>query len=311
MITHGLTRYHIPVLVEDVIEQLKVQPGGRYVDCTVGTGGHTAAILEKSSPGGQLLGLDADPEAIRLAQTRLQPYGGAFLLVNDNFKNLAAICARYNFRPVHGILFDLGMSSVQLDSANRGFSFKVDAPLDMRFDPSQDLTAADIVNTYSKPELVSIIEAYGEEPRSRQIARQILLNRPINTTLQLAQAIEQAVWGDRRKTHLVTRVFQALRIATNQELSCLEQALRQAADLLGLGGRIVVISYHSLEDRLVKEFFQQESKNCLCPPDIPICVCGHTSSLKIVTKKVVTPQLPEIKANSRSHSAKLRAAEHI
>ena len=311
MITHGLTRYHIPVLVEDVIEQLKVQPGGRYVDCTVGTGGHTAAILEKSSPGGQLLGLDADPEAIRLAQTRLQPYGGAFLLVNDNFKNLAAICARYNFRPVHGILFDLGMSSVQLDSANRGFSFKVDAPLDMRFDPSQDLTAADIVNTYSKPELVSIIEAYGEEPRSRQIARQILLNRPINTTLQLAQAIEQAVWGDRRKTHLVTRVFQALRIATNQELSCLEQALRQAADLLGLGGRIVVISYHSLEDRLVKEFFQQESKNCLCPPDIPICVCGHTSSLKIVTKKVVTPQLPEIEANSRSHSAKLRAAEHI
>ena len=311
MITHGLTRYHIPVLVEDVIEQLKVQPGGRYVDCTVGTGGHTAAILEKSSPGGQLLGLDADPEAIRLAQTRLQPYGGAFLLVNDNFKNLAAICARYNFRPVHGILFDLGMSSVQLDSANQGFSFKVDAPLDMRFDPSQDLTAADIVNTYSKPELVSIIEAYGEEPRSRQIARQILLNRPINTTLQLAQAIEQAVGGDRRKTHLVTRVFQALRIATNQELSCLEQALRQAADLLGLGGRIVVISYHSLEDRLVKEFFQQESKNCLCPPDIPICVCGHTSSLKIVTKKVVTPQLPEIEANSRSHSAKLRAAEHI
>jgi 16S rRNA (cytosine1402-N4)-methyltransferase len=203
------------------------------------------------------------------------------------------------------------MSSLQIDSANRGFSFKIDAPLDMRFAPSQELTAADIVNTYSEPELTSIIEAYGEEPRSRQIARHIILNRPINTTLQFAQAIEQAVGGNGRKTHLVTKVFQAVRIATNQELNCLEQALRQAVDLIGLGGRIVVISYHSLEDRLVKEFFQQESKSCICPPGIPICVCQHTPSLKIVTKKVVTPQLSEIEANSRSHSAKLRAAERI
>jgi 16S rRNA (cytosine1402-N4)-methyltransferase len=303
--------YHTPVLLEETIELLVVQPGGRYIDCTLGTGGHAAAILEESSPGGELLGIDADPEAIKIAKARLQPYDRAFLLVNSNFENLESICIRCNFRPVHGILFDLGMSSLQLESPNRGFSFKLDAPLDMRFGPSQELTAADIVNTFSESELVSILETYGEEHRSRRIAKQIVVNRPINTALQLARTVERAVGGNGRRIHPATKTFQALRITVNQELKHLQETLKQAVNLLGFGGRLVVISYHSLEDRLVKEFFHQESRGCICPPDIPVCICGHEARLKLVTKKVVTPQSSEIEANPRSRSAKLRAVERI
>jgi 16S rRNA (cytosine1402-N4)-methyltransferase len=203
------------------------------------------------------------------------------------------------------------MSSPQLESPSRGFSFKLDAPLDMRFDPSQELTAADIVNTFSESELASTLETYGEEHRSRQIAKQIVISRPINTTLQLARIVEQAVGRNGRRIHPATKTFQALRITVNQELKHLEETLKQAVNLLGFGGRLVVISYHSLEDRLAKEFFHQESRGCICPPDIPICVCGHEARLKLVTKKVVTPQPSEIEANPRSRSAKLRAAERI
>jgi len=301
---------HIPVLVKETIQALAVQLGGRYVDCTLGGGGHAAAILERSSPGGQLLGIDADPQAIKIAEAKLQAYRDSTLLINDNFVNLQAICIRYDFYPVHGILFDLGLSSIQLDS-NRGFSFQHDAPLDMRLSPSQEITAADIVNTSSEAELAHIIATYGEEAHSHQIARRIVQERPMETTWQLVQAIEQAVRGRRGRIHPATKTFQALRIAVNHELDRLEAALKQAINLLGFAGRLVVISYNSLEDRIVKQLMQRESKGCICPPGTPTCVCGHTACLRLITKKVITPSPIEVRLNPRSRSAKLRAAERI
>ncbi len=303
--------FHIPVLLEETIELLGVQPGGKYIDCTVGTAGHATAILERSSPGGQLLGIDADPEAIRVSKMRLQPYDNAAHLVNENFRNLEAICVKYNFRAVNGILLDLGISSPQLEDISRGFSFKHDAPLDMRFNPAQKLTAVDIVNNSSEFELTSLLERYGEERKSRQIAKQIVSHRPISTTLQLVSIVEQAVGRKRGRIHPATRTFQALRIAVNQELEHLEATLKQGGNLLCSKGRLVVISYHSLEDRIVKEFMQRESRGCLCPPETLICVCGHVPTLKLVTRKVVTPSASEVQANPRSRSAKLRAAEHL
>ncbi len=302
---------HIPVLLEETIQALAVQPGGRYIDCTVGTGGHAAAILEHSTPGGQFLGIDADPEAIKIARERLTTYSGSYLLVNDNFANLEAICIKYDFFPVHGILFDLGLSSLQLESAERGFSFSHDGPLDMRFSPKQRITAADIVNTYPRDEIANLIYHYGEERYSYRIADYIVQRRPIKTTLELARTIEQAVGGRWGKIHPATRTFQALRIAVNHELENLETALKLAINLLGFGGRLVVISYHSLEDRIVKQFMQLESRDCICPPEVPTCVCEHKARLRLITKKIVTPSLEEIQTNPRSRSAKLRAAERI
>jgi 16S rRNA (cytosine1402-N4)-methyltransferase len=302
---------HEPVLLDEVIDALQIQRGGRYIDCTVNGGGHAEAILEECTPGGQLLGIDADPEAIRLARERLKPYGKEAILVNENFKYLENICTRYDFRPVNGILFDLGMSTIQLESPGRGFSFQEDAPLDMRFSPRQTLTASDIVNTYSEKELAAILEKYGEEWRGRQIARRIVAKRPVRTTVGLARLVSEAVAGGRGRIHPATKTFQALRIAVNQELENLELALKQAVNLLGSGGRIVVISFHSLEDRLVKEFLRRESQGCLCPPAVPVCVCGHIPTLKIVTKKAVKPSLTELEANPRSRSAKMRVAERI
>jgi len=303
--------FHTPVLVKEVIELLRVQPGGRYVDCTVGTGGHATAILEKSSPGGQLLGIDIDPKAIKISQARLQRFGKAVLLVNDSFEHLEVICEDRGFRPVHGILFDLGLSSHQLEDDGRGFSFQRDSPLDMRFSPTEEFTAADIVNTFPESRLDFLLKKYGEESRSHQIARWIRKSRPIETTLQLVRVVEQAVGKERGRIHPATKTFQALRIVVNQELERLETALRQAVNLLGCGGRLAVISYHSLEARLVKGFFQQESRDCICPPNAPVCVCEHKATLRIITKKVVTPLPEEIKANPRSRSAKLRVAERI
>ncbi len=302
---------HTPVLLEETIQALAVQPGGRYIDCTLGGGGHAAAILEHSSPGGQLLGIDADPKAIRVARARLEDYSNSTLLINENFVNLQAIGTKCNFHPVHGILFDLGLSSLQLGSSSRGFSFQQDGDLDMRLNPRQETTAADIVNTYAETKLAHIIYTFGEEAYSRQIARRIVQERPILTTLQLAQTIEQAVGGRRGKIHPATRTFQALRIAVNHELEHLEEALKQAINLLGFEGRLVVISYHSLEDRIVKQFMRQESKDCICPPRTPACICGHTACLSLITKKVITPSLEEVSSNPRSRSAKLRVAERI
>jgi len=302
---------HIPVLLQEVIEALAVQPGGRYIDCTLGGGGHAAAILERSSPGGQLLGIDADPEALEIAKARLESYSSSSLLVNGNFANLEAICIRHDFFPVHGILFDLGLSSLQLESQNRGFSFQHDAPLDMRLNPSQEVTAADIINTSSEADLAHIIKIYGEETRNHQIAHRIVQERPINSTLQLVRTVEQAVRGRRGRLHPATKTFQALRIAVNHEFEHLKTALKQAINLLGFEGRLVVISYHSLEDRIVKQLMQQESKDCICPPSVSTCVCGHRACLRLINKRVITPSPVEVQLNPRSRSAKLRTAERI
>ena len=302
---------HIPVLLSETIEALAVGPGGRYIDCTLGGGGHAAAILDHSSPGGQLLGIDADPRAIEIARVRLSAYGSSVKTVNENFVNLEAICIKNDFLPVHGILFDLGLSSLQLNGGGRGFSFGHDAPLDMRFSPKQQLTASDIVNTYSEAELAHLIKAYGEESYSRRIAHWIFKERPMRTTLELAQVIERAVGGRKGRIRPATKTFQALRIAVNHELEYLEAALKQAVSLLGFEGRLVVISYHSLEDRIVKRFMQNESRDCICPSGIPSCVCQHTTRLRLVTRRVITPSTAEVKSNPRSRSAKLRVAERI
>jgi 16S rRNA (cytosine1402-N4)-methyltransferase len=302
---------HVPVLLDEVIAGLQAQRGGYFVDCTVGLGGHAAAILEKISPSGRLLGIDADPEAIKISQDKLSDHGEAVTLVNDNFVNLEAICRRYHFHPVDGILFDLGVSSLQLDTAERGFSFHLDAPLNMRFDPGQGLTASDIVNSFSEQELAKLIEKYGEERHSRRIARYIVQNRPISTTVELARLVEQALGGKRAKIHPATRTFMALRIAVNSELQNLELALKQTIDLLRPGGRLTVISYHSLEDRIVKQFMRDAASSCLCPPGTVICRCGHTPTLKLISRKVIKPTSLEIESNPRSRSSKLRIAERL
>ncbi len=303
--------YHIPVMLEETMEALAVQPGGRYVDCTVGGGGHARAILERSYPGGQLLGIDADPEAIKVAETRLEAYRHSVLLVNDNFVNLQATCIKYDFFPVHGILFDLGLSSMQLNGSGRGFSFQQDDPLDMRFNSGQGVTAADIVNTSPEAELARLIRTYGEEGYSRQIARLIVRERPITSTLHMARIVEKAVSRRTGKIHPATKTFQALRIAVNLELENLEIALKQAIELLGFEGRLVVISYHSLEDRIVKRFMQREARGCICPPGTPVCVCGHKPRLRLIRRHVITPSEDEVQANPRSRSAKLRVATRL
>jgi 16S rRNA (cytosine1402-N4)-methyltransferase len=274
-------------------------------------GGHAAAILEKISTSGRLLGIDADPEAIRISKDKLSDYGEAVTLVNDNFINLEAICKRYRLHPVDGILFDLGVSSLQLDTAERGFSFHLDAHLDMRFNPEQGLAASDIVNRFSEQELAKLIERYGEERHSRRIARHIVQNRCVTTTTELAQLVEQALAGKRARIHPATRTFMALRIAVNSELQNLELALKQTLNLLRPGGRLAVISYHSLEDRIVKQFMRDAASSCLCPPGTVICRCGHVPTLKLISRKVIKPTSLETESNPRSRSAKLRIAERL
>jgi 16S rRNA (cytosine1402-N4)-methyltransferase len=304
---------HVPVLLDEVVAGLQPRPGGRFVDCTIGLGGHAAAILERISPSGRLLGVDADPNAIKISKDRFSNYGEAVTLVNDNFVNLDAICKEYLFHPVDGILFDLGVSSLQLDTAERGFSFHLDAPLDMRFSPEQGLTASDIVNRFSEQELAKLIERYGEERHSRRIARYIAQNRPITTTAELAQLVEQASVASSRRSriHPATRTFMALRIAVNSELQNLELALKQTPDLLRPGGRLTVISYHSLEDRIVKQFMRYAASSCVCPPGTIICRCGHAPTLKLISRKVIKPTSLEIESNPRSRSARLRIAERL
>ncbi len=302
---------HIPVLVKEAVEGLQAKPGGCFIDCTVGMGGHAAAILERISPQGKLLGIDADPEAIRAARAKLGDYKEAVILANDSFANLNAICKKYDFYPVDGILFDLGISSMQLDIAQRGFSFQRDAPLDMRFNPQQELTAHDIINSFSEPELARIIKEYGEEHHSRLIARHIVQGRPITSTLQLAQLVEQVLGRHRTRIHPATRTFMAVRIAVNRELESLRVALEQTINLLHYQGRLVVISYHSLEDRIVKEFMRREASSCVCPPGTIVCRCGHVPTLKLISRKVIKPTPLEIESNPRSRSAKLRIAERL
>lgn len=300
------------MLLQETIELLKVRPRGRYVDCTLGPAGHAAAILEASQPGGLLLGMDADEEAIEIAREKLSPYGEAALIVDANFRNLLDTCRKHGFNSVDGVFFDLGMSSAQLENRERGFSFRFDAPLDMRFGTDQQVTAADILNHYSESEIAGIIREYGEERRSRQIARRIVAHRPIHTTDQLVDIVESLAGRNRPgKIHPATRTFQALRIAVNEEMSSLKEALQQAIVLLKPEGRLVVISYHSLEDRIVKQFMLRESRDCLCPPEAPVCHCEHNAKLRVITKKAVVPGENEVRANPRSRSAKMRGAERL
>jgi 16S rRNA (cytosine1402-N4)-methyltransferase len=296
----------------EVLAALNVRPGGRYVDCTVNGGGHAEMILDAASPGGALIGLDADPEAITMSRYRLRRFGDAFDAVHANFRDVESVCRERGFAPVNGVLFDLGLSSYQLASDRRGFSFRVDSPIDMRFDSSEGSPASYWVNEASEVDLADLIWRFGEERQSRRIARAIVARRPLRTTTDLAKAVEGAVGRKPgSQTHPATKTFQALRIAVNQELASLAEALPRAHGLLGFGSRLVVISYHSLEDRIVKQFFAQESRDCICPPGQPVCTCGHKATLKLVTRGVITPSKEEVAANPRSRSAKLRAAERL
>lgn len=303
---------HEPVMLRETLAALNVRPGGRYVDCTLDGGGHAEAILEAASPGGALLGIDEDVEVMRLAEQRLDRFTGSFATVQGNFRYVDEYCRQRGFAPVHGVLFDLGLSSHQLASASRGFSFRTESPLDMRFGPGVELSASYWVNEADEVDLADLIWRFGEERQSRRIARAIVNSRPLGTTIELAKAVEQAV-GRRpgSQIHPATKTFQALRIAVNQELASLAEALPRAHGLLGFGSRLVVISYHSLEDRIVKQFIARESRDCLCPPSQPICTCGHKATLKPVTRGALTPSQEEIASNPRSRSAKLRAAERL
>jgi len=303
---------HTPVLLQEVLEYLKPRPGGMYIDATVGGGGHAEAILEASAPDGRLLGLDADSEAIARTRQRLQRFGNRFVLVQSNFDQLARVARATSFWPVDGVLMDLGMSTYQLAEDERGFSFLRPGPLDMRMDRSLPQSAADLVNTLPERELARLIRTYGEEPHARRIARAIVQARPLDTTVELAEVIAAAVPRRRgQRLHPATRTFQALRIVVNDELGALERALPQAIDALHPGGRLVVISFHSLEDRIVKRYFQREARDCICPPRQPVCTCGHKARVRILTKKPITPTPEEITANPRSRSAKLRAVQRL
>ena len=298
-------------MVPEILKYLEVSSGGRYIDCTLGEGGHTKSLLEASNPGGEVLGIDADHEAIEVSKNRLEEYGERFIYENSNFKNIKKIAMKSKFVPCHGILFDLGVSSLQLDKESRGFSFRRKAPLDMRFSINQTLTAQDVLNTFSESEISDILYQYGEERQSRKIAKLIIENRPLSNADELSDLIKKNIRQTNYKINPSTKTFQALRIYINEELNSLSQALEQSLEILGVGGRMAVISYHSLEDRIVKNFFKKESKYCICPPNIPECDCEHFPKLKIVTKKPVSPSQSEIDANKRSRSAKLRVVERI
>jgi 16S rRNA (cytosine1402-N4)-methyltransferase len=302
---------HQPVLYQEVLDALAPVSGRDYLDGTLGAGGHAEGILIASAPRGRLLGLDLDPEALAIARQRLLVYADRVSLHQASFHKAPEILNKIGWPSVHGILLDLGVSSMQIDRPGRGFSFTVDGPLDMRFDQHSGKTAADLVNTLSEGALAKIIYDYADERFSRRIARAIIENRPIHTTRALAAVIKEAVPHYTSQIHPATRTFQALRIAVNKELENLAAALPDLINYLAPGGRIAVISFHSLEDRIVKRFFNKESSDCICPPDQPVCTCGHSASLSILTKKPVRPGEREIQNNPRARSARLRVAEKI
>ena len=302
---------HQPVLYNEIIHLLQPHRAGRYIDGTVGAGGHAWGILTASDPDGLLLGFDVDAQALQLARTRLESFSNRVTLVQSSFKNLSEQLTALGWYKVDGILLDLGISSMQLDTPERGFSFQKDAFLDMRFDLQNPLRAVDLVNNLSEKELADVLYTYGEERRSRQVARAIVRARPVETTLQLASVVAGVTRSGKPGMHPATRTFQALRIAVNQELDTLTEVLPQAVKYLLPGGRLAVIAYHSLEDRIVKKYFRRESKDCVCPPKQPICDCGHLASIKIITKRPIRPQNGEIEQNPRARSARLRVAEKI
>jgi 16S rRNA (cytosine1402-N4)-methyltransferase len=301
---------HQPVLYHEIIHALQPKNQGQYVDGTLGAGGHASGILEACSPDGRLLGLDVDPQALALARENLAPYGERVRLLQASYDSLAGILREIGWETVDGILLDLGLSSMQLGTPERGFSLQHDAPLDMRFDPASPTTAADLVNTLPGEELANIIFRYGEERASRRIAQAIVKSRPLRTTRQLAAVIE-SVLPRKGRIHPATRTFQALRIAVNRELERVENVLPQAVAALRPGGRLAIISFHSLEDRIVKEHFRAESKDLVNPPYERIYEVEKKATLKEINRKVIIPGEAEIKANPRARSAKLRIAEKL
>jgi 16S rRNA (cytosine1402-N4)-methyltransferase len=302
---------HTPVLYQRVLHALRPSAGGRYIDGTIGAGGHSFGILEASSPDGQVLGIDLDPTALGLAEDRLAEFEDRVHLRHGSYIDLTVFADELGWNSVDGLLLDLGVSSMILEDAKRGFSFRLDGPLDMRFDPTQSTTAADLINRLPEGELADVIAQYGEEPRARRVAKAIVNARPLHSTLELAELISRVVKGGRRKIHPATRTFQALRIAVNDELNTLEVGLDQAVDRIAPGGRIAVISFHSLEDRIVKRKFKQESADCICPPDQIVCTCDHRARLQVITKRPLRPDNSELEANPRARSARLRVAERI
>lgn len=306
-------QFHTPVLTEAVVAYLIGNPSGIYIDGTIGAGGHSQAILNRLTSKGRVIGIDRDDEALEEARRNLVHYGPRVTLCRGNFGELRTILDSLEIDLVDGILLDLGLSSHQIDTPERGFSYTMDGPLDMRMSRDGSLTAAQLINQYSVSELEKIIREYGEERQARAIARAIAkyrIQQPITTTRQLARIIESSVPHSHRIKTLA-RVFQALRIAVNEELTHLSRFLSNSLTLVRSGGRIVIITYHSLEDRLVKEFFKEQANPCMCPPDLPHCVCGKLPTIRLLTRKVVKPSAQEIMLNPRSRSAKLRAAEKI
>ena len=297
---------HTPVLLDQVVEMLHPEPGESYLDGTAGYGGHAAAVLARVGPGGRVILVDRDAHATQALDSR---FGDRVEVIRASF-SVAADRLREDGTLVDMILLDLGVSSPQLDTPSRGFSFRNEAPLDMRMDQSQSVTAAAIVNGWPQAKLERILREYGEEPRARVVARAIVMNRPVSTTLALARIVRRAA-VHQEDVDNATRTFQAIRIAVNSELEQLEQGLPKLTEILAPGGRIVVLSFHSLEDRIVKNFFETESRDCICPPKQPICTCGHVASLMKLTKKPKTATATEIASNPRARSAKLRAAEKI
>lgn len=305
-----MTAPHLPVLYKEIIHALQPKAGGRYIDGTLGAGGHSAGLLEASAPTGEVLAFDLDPQAIEIARARLASFDERVHIIQASYVEMAEGVVRLGWDAVDGIVLDLGVSSMQLDTAERGFSFLQDAPLDMRFSPNASLSAADLVNFLPEGELADILFRYGEERQSRRIARAIAQNRPITTTRQLADLVLKTI-GKKERIHPATRAFQALRIAVNGELETVESVLPVAIGLLRSGGRLAVISFHSLEDRIVKETFRRESTDCLCPPHQPVCTCGHKAIIRLVTRKPIEASEVEIQENSRARSAKLRVVEKL
>ncbi|MEK7284751.1 MAG: 16S rRNA (cytosine(1402)-N(4))-methyltransferase RsmH [Chloroflexota bacterium] len=307
-------RAHEPVLLAEVLAQLDPREAGRYLDGTVGAGGHAAAILERSAPDGRLLGLDVDPAALAIARRQLARFGDRADLVRANFALCDVVARERRFLPVDGVLLDLGLSSIQLADEDRGFSFRSKGPLDMRADPDLLRTAADIVNRAGEHELRRILAEYGEETEAARVAGAIArrrVKRPFETADDLARFVAGVKTRRPRGIEPATQVFQALRIAVNDELASLERGLAAALAILRPGGRLAVISFHSLEDRVTKRFFARESRDCICPPHLPTCVCGHRAGLRVVARRPITPDAAEVARNPRARSARLRVAEKL
>jgi len=309
----GLDFHHVPVLLQETLEALAIRPDGTYVDCTVGGAGHSAEIAARLGPTGRLIGLDQDENALKAAGDRLAPFGDRVTLVKTNFADIAAVIERLGTGPVSGILMDIGVSSHQLDEADRGFSFHQDAPLDMRMDRENPVSAATVVNEWPEEEIARILWEYGEERWSKRIAQFIVKARPLGTTSDLVDAIKKAIPAAARREggHPARRTFQAIRIAVNDELGVLERGLAGALQVLEPGGRLAVITFHSLEDRIVKQTFARWVSPCTCPPQIPICMCGKKPQVEHVSRKPVTAGEIELEANPRSRSAKLRTVSRI